>query len=97
MSRIPGPPHGFGVPPWERARPASSAPPPEARVVEVLVDVPAFSTFTADERAWAARLIEAGFTALAKRHHPDRGGTTTAMQALNAVVAKLRAALEIAE
>ncbi len=65
------------------------------RVVEVRVAVPAFSAFTAEERTWAGRLIEAGYKILALEHHPDHGGATAAMQALNAVVAKLRAALEI--
>ncbi len=67
----------------------------EERTVEVRV--PAFSEFTAEERAWCGRLIEAGYRALARKNHPDRGGSTDAMQALNAVVAKLRAALEIEE
>ena len=70
------------------------------RVVEtqtIEVKVPAFSDFTTEERAWCGQLIEAGYRALARKNHPDRGGSTDKMQALNAVVTKLRAALEISE
>ena len=67
----------------------------EERTIEIRV--PAFSEFTAEERAWCGRLIEAGYRALARKNHPDRGGSTEKMQVLNAVVAKLRTALEIEE
>ena len=37
-----------------------------------------------DERRMAEEIITTGFRAMAKVHHPDKGGSTKAMQALNA-------------
>jgi hypothetical protein len=84
-------------PPFDFPCLARLAPQPRKveRVVEVRVEVPVFSTFTAEEKTWAIKLIEAGYKALARKHHPDRGGATGAMQLLNAVVDKLRAATEL--
>lgn len=41
---------------------------------------------------WEGRIILAGYRALAKKLHPDRGGSEEAMQALNAAVVRLRQA-----
>jgi hypothetical protein len=39
---------------------------------------------------WVQRVVEAGFRALAKQHHPDHGGTNDAMSELIAAVECLR-------
>jgi hypothetical protein len=41
-----------------------------------------------------AELLERGYRALARHKHPDTGGSTEAMQELNALVASMRQQLE---
>lgn len=43
-----------------------------------------------DVRPWAEELVTAGYRQLAQRHHPDRGGTGTAMQLVNGAAEWLR-------
>lgn len=45
----------------------------------------------AELRPVAERIVAAGYRALALEAHPDRGGDTSTMQAVNAAVAALRA------
>lgn len=45
---------------------------------------------------WAERLIQAGYRALALQHHPDRGGKTGDMQAINAAHEAMKEALRVA-
>jgi DnaJ-class molecular chaperone len=40
---------------------------------------------------WMEKIIRVGFKELAKRHHPDQGGSTMDMQKLNAAYDTLRA------
>jgi curved DNA-binding protein CbpA len=44
----------------------------------------------ADKQTWERKIIEAGYRALAKRKHPDKGGKPEAMAALNQAVTNLR-------
>jgi hypothetical protein len=44
----------------------------------------------ADARPMVEELIASGYHSLASRHHPDRGGETKTMQAINAATAWLR-------
>ena len=46
--------------------------------------------FPDEEAALFRELIEAGYRALALKLHPDRGGSTAAMQRLNALMNRLR-------
>lgn len=46
------------------------------------------------ELSWVEKVIKAGQRDLAKRHHPDHGGSTAEMQAINAAVAQLMELLE---
>jgi len=46
---------------------------------------------------WEERVIAAGLRALAKEHHPDRGGTTATMQAINAAAEALRDQAKVME
>ena len=46
------------------------------------------------ESSWVEKVIKAGQRDLAKRYHPDHGGTTQDMQAVNAAVAQLMELLE---
>jgi len=41
-------------------------------------------------RPWASEIVEAGFRAAARRHHPDLGGTNDGMRALLAAREALR-------
>jgi hypothetical protein len=40
-------------------------------------------------------MIEAGYRRIAVKYHPDKGGDTVKMQALNAEMARARAALKV--
>lgn len=40
--------------------------------------------------SWVEKVIVAGYREMAKRHHPDVGGSTSDMQEINAAVEKLR-------
>lgn len=42
------------------------------------------------ESSWMERIIKAGFRELAKRHHPDVGGTDSEMRELNAAFEALK-------
>lgn len=43
-----------------------------------------------DARQWACAIVDAGYRALARRHHPDVGGDTARMQQINAAAEWLR-------
>lgn len=43
---------------------------------------------------WMQKIIKAGFNDLARKHHPDMGGTTQDMQELNASYDALKRAAE---
>jgi Putative quorum-sensing-regulated virulence factor len=45
---------------------------------------------TADTRRMAESIIATGYRTLALEHHPDRGGATETMQAVNAAASWLR-------
>ena len=44
----------------------------------------------ADLDQWTKEIISAGYRALAQKHHPDHGGSTEAMQEINAAAERLR-------
>lgn len=48
-----------------------------------------------DTRRMADQIIMVGYRSLALEHHPDRGGATQAMQAINAAAAWLRRAVRM--
>ncbi len=50
---------------------------------------------TADTRRLAEAIITAGYRTLALEHHPDRGGATSTMQAVNAAASWLRQAVRM--
>jgi Putative quorum-sensing-regulated virulence factor len=50
---------------------------------------------TADTRRMAEAIIATGYRALALEHHPDRGGATATMQAVNAAASWLRQAVRM--
>lgn len=45
------------------------------------------------DQAAVLAVIQAGYRALARQHHPDHGGSTTTMQKVNAATHWLRAVL----
>src|SRR5215471_6511940 len=47
-----------------------------------------------ENQSWAARIVQAGFRELAKRHHPDQGGKSEDMRDLIAANEQLKASLE---
>jgi hypothetical protein len=49
------------------------------------------------ELSWAERLVQAGFRALAQQNHPDRGGNTRDMQAINAANEAMKELLRTAK
>ena len=50
---------------------------------------------TADTRRMAESIITVGYRALALKHHPDRGGATQTMQAVNEAASWLRRAVRM--
>ncbi len=42
---------------------------------------------------WEQRIVEAGYRSLAKKHHPDHGGSVEEMQQVNNAVESLREAV----
>jgi hypothetical protein len=42
------------------------------------------------DMSWAEKIVQAGYVTLAKRFHPDTGGTENDMREVNAAVEKLR-------
>ena len=40
--------------------------------------------------SWMEKLAKAGYHAMSLKHHPDRGGAETDMQAINAAMAQLQ-------
>lgn len=48
-------------------------------------------------QTWERKIIEAGYRQLAKRNHPDKGGSPETMAALNSAVKNLRAVDEWAQ
>ena len=49
------------------------------------------------DMSMAEKIVQAGYRELAKRHHPDAGGSDTAMREVNAAVETLREMLRIDE
>lgn len=79
---------------WKRfGQPNEEEEEPEPRevVVQVIVHV---LPLTDRQRDVASKLIDAGYRQLAMKNHPDAGGDTRAMVAINEVVEILRKAVK---
>jgi len=67
-------------------RKQAAEPPPPVDSVSVRVE--------RGDEALFREMIDAGFKALARKHHPDVGGDTTMMQRINCVAERLRQQLK---
>ena len=71
---------------------AAAGPKPNARVEEVLRNLVSFKSIR--NKTLARELVVAGYRSLAHKCHPDKGGTTAAMQELTELKKQMLALLE---
>jgi hypothetical protein len=60
------------------------------RIVELETELKRRAMSEDEKASWAERIVKEGFRILAKRYHPDTGGSATEFQALTAASLKLK-------